>query len=232
MAPESKDSSDGKEKFAQWTNSSSAPYFLYSNKSNNFVFPNKKLSTRVENDEKNFSYLVKKIEKSENKILELSSMRDSIEKLLTDYTEKYSQIEKSIVDIKGGMENFRKEKVNLVEILGIFVSIFTFISVEIKILADVDHKILPIAGLTLVMMGALIFFVLLIDVISSRWISSKYSKLPLGLTTIAVTAIVIGVIITGYEDIIKESPKPVIVNENDFSFVPIFELNHLTSIKK
>lgn len=131
----------------------------------------------------------KKFDKQENQI---SQIIEVLRKLLDDYSKKFNENENKQNEIQKNLEktgeNLKKtreeiekwkdDKVNLIEILGIFVAIFTFVSVEIQILKGVTDY-LRVAGLSILLFSGLSFFLLVLFFVSENWVrknneSEKY----------------------------------------------------------
>jgi hypothetical protein len=91
--------------------------------------------------------------------------------------EKYKKLGDDSIKIKEELDNLKKEKISIVSIIGVFVAIFTFISIEIQVLRYVTD-FLRITGLTLIFLGGIILLVLLINIISTKWINGTYDKIP------------------------------------------------------
>lgn len=81
--------------------------------------------------------------------------------------QKISQSEKQ-------QESFKNYKIDFITVGGIFVSIFTFVSIEIQILKYVCD-FWRIAGFSLLMFGALSSFAFLIQFIGKSWTKEKYN---------------------------------------------------------
>lgn len=98
----------------------------------------------------------------------------------------------------------KRDKIELISLLGIFVSIFTFVSVEIRILQTVNN-IFQIAGLTIIMFSGIILFALLIHLISNQWIHGEYKKIPWPFLSMVIIALFLGLGIIAYSYYIPHS---------------------------
>lgn len=139
-------------------------------------------------------------------------------KSLTEATkEVYTQQEKlgkTQNEINTEFENIKNDKFRLVEILGIFVAIFTFVSIEIQILR-VATDFLRLAGLTVIIFSALSFFLFTLHLISEVWIrQSKPYKLDKKTTIfygIVFLILIFGILLVGLGDY----KNPSVITENE-----------------
>ncbi len=69
-------------------------------------------------------------------------------------------------------KDLKDEKVGIITLTGVFVSIFTFISVEIQILKYLCD-FYKIAAFTFIFAGTLILFISLLDYIAKGWLKDK-----------------------------------------------------------
>jgi hypothetical protein len=92
-----------------------------------------------------------------------------LEQYISSLQEEYGKIENKQNQIDNELERWRDDKVNLIEIVGIFVAIFTFVSVEIQILRGVTDY-LRVAGLSVLLFSGLSFFLLVLFFISENWV--------------------------------------------------------------
>jgi len=104
-------------------------------------------------------------------------------------------IEDGIEETKAGIKEIKRDKISFITILGIFVAIFTFISVEIQVFRYICdfHKII---GFTFILPGILLLFISLLDYVARSW-TSNITKNYIGLgivVFISIVLIVIGVI--------------------------------------
>lgn len=111
---------------------------------------------------------------------------------LEDRIEKLDSSSKKTADeIKGIQKKFEKYETKLeeqqsrsIETLGIFISIFTFISAQVQILSS-DVHVTAASGLTLILLGGLIMFILLINYVIRTKL--KFSNEPITENTITST---------------------------------------------
>ncbi len=82
-----------------------------------------------------------------------------------------------IADSQKQSNDFKKYKVDFITVGGIFVSIFTFISIEIQILKNVCD-FYRIAGFSLIIVSSLSLFTLLIQYIGNQWIRDNDYRFP------------------------------------------------------
>lgn len=105
----------------------------------------------------------------------LNNKLDFFNRGVNDMQQKVKKLEKESKNLTRNIEN---QKINVIEILGIFISIFTFISVDIQIFKDQKNPFI-LTGFILVMLGSLILFNLMLkSIIKSQfqnwivWITS------------------------------------------------------------
>lgn len=92
--------------------------------------------------------------------------RDRID--VKQYKEEFdNQIKDQLNNIEGVRKQIEKVKIDFIAVIGIFVSIFTFISIEIQILRYV-HDFFRIAGFSLIIFGSLTGFIILLHSIFSE----------------------------------------------------------------
>lgn len=94
---------------------------------------------------------------------------------LSRFIETLNNTRKQVENIKIDVENIKKDKIDLVSLLGIFIAIFTFFSIEIQILKSVS-SLLGIAGLSSIMFSGIILFIVLIYAIANHWINGDANK--------------------------------------------------------
>jgi len=98
---------------------------------------------------------------------EKNKIIDELKKYADKETEKLNQ---QIKDIKNNAKETKEKlenkiddsKLKIIETLGIFVALFTFISIEFQVFRSYESA-MAIAGLTLVILGSLTFFVTILD---------------------------------------------------------------------
>lgn len=94
-------------------------------------------------------------------------------------------------------EKLNDYKVKIIEVLGIFVALFTFVSVDIQVFKTSSISTLSAMGFTLVMLGALLLFVI---VLLYLFDDEKKGKGPLFFLSVAsILFIVAGILAVGYE---------------------------------
>ncbi|MDO8528231.1 MAG: hypothetical protein Q7T03_11195 [Deltaproteobacteria bacterium] len=95
---------------------------------------------------------------------------------------------KAQLKIQEKLEELYKDKVSLITVLGIFISIFTFISVEIQFLKYICdfHKII---GFTLILPGILLLFLCSLDYVARFWINHEKSYHLKAIAPVIVTSL-------------------------------------------
>jgi hypothetical protein len=90
--------------------------------------------------------------------------KEVTEKIGTDLNNAQESLELKITELKN-------DQLNVIQTLSIFVAFFTFVSVEFKVLTSTASDISQVTGFTLILLGALTFFVLLIDFVLNTKLS-------------------------------------------------------------
>ena len=131
----------------------------------------------------------------------LTAVQDAIDKKHLAFEKKLKISENRTKDLTKDLakqtKNLETEKTNLIEVVGVFVAIFTFISVEIKILNQATD-FLRIAGLSILLFSGLFLFIYLLFVIAENWVGkeAKYLARTLwvsgGLALIGIVLVTIG----------------------------------------
>lgn len=128
-------------------------------------------------DYKNWDDIVKKQENFSNKLTKLNN--DFFDFLKNQYKKDIDEMAKGVEnkikeskrEAKESEKEIRKEidnsKLSVIETLGIFVALFTFISVEFQILKNTT-SIFSMLGLSFVMLGSLVFFVLILHLVLNK----------------------------------------------------------------
>jgi len=106
--------------------------------------------------------------------------------------------------LKEQQESFRNYKIDFITVGGIFVSIFTFVSIEIQILKYVCD-FWRIAGFSLIMFGALSSFAFLIQYIGKNWTQQKYDFPKLHFFLFCILPFAIGIFLPLGNIIYKDS---------------------------
>jgi glucan phosphoethanolaminetransferase (alkaline phosphatase superfamily) len=84
-------------------------------------------------------------------------------KTLAEYKIELERLKTDQTDFKNKQEtNSAKFESRLVEILAVFVGLFTFISVSVQILSSKDISVITAIGLVLIVLGGITFFLLLL----------------------------------------------------------------------
>jgi hypothetical protein len=99
-------------------------------------------------------------------------VNEDIKKLEDKIIESNEEIKKSEYNFNNKIESSR---IKIIETLGIFVALFTFVSVEFQMFR-IFHRADSVGGLTLILLGSLISFLLILDFVinSSDNIKTKF----------------------------------------------------------
>lgn len=111
---------------------------------------------------------------------------DTLRQNLLDAEKRINIISADLVDFK---KNVNDTKLQYIETLGVFVAVFTFISVDFQILRTAQHP-LDLIGLILISAGLLILFPLLIHYIVSA--SKRPDKIFKQLFITSILCIILG----------------------------------------
>ena len=115
----------------------------------------------IEHEEK-----IKKIGKIDKKIKEQEERTKKITKKIEEKFNK--KIEITIRTTEKELSNkIDDSKLKTIETLGIFVALFTFVSVEFQVFRMLDNP-QSIAGLTLILLGSLLTFITVLDSVLSK----------------------------------------------------------------
>ncbi|MFZ2188742.1 MAG: hypothetical protein WAV73_04230 [Candidatus Moraniibacteriota bacterium] len=101
-----------------------------------------------------------------------SNILDKISANMKDLTAENDELK---ADIYKSNKQIEKTKTQWVTFIGLFVSIFTFISIEIQILRYVCD-FWRIAGFSLIIFSCLSGFVILLDYFSQKWVATKEDR--------------------------------------------------------
>ncbi|MFN7160799.1 MAG: hypothetical protein ACK4NC_04300 [Candidatus Gracilibacteria bacterium] len=141
----------------------------------------------------------------------LNEVKAELDKALIIQDKKFKQ------ELKKQKDSIENDKIRVIELLGIFVAIFTFFSIEVQILKAVTD-FWRIGGLTIIMLGGIVFLVLLSLLITEFWIKGKkLAKIPEEIIKFlfgALLLILLGAVILAFGD--KNNPA---VIENNASFI-------------
>jgi len=127
-------------------------------------------------------------------VLSDQSIEIIIKKLLD--TKQIKAITDDMDKLKGDTDKLRESQFSIIEILGIFVALFTFISVEFQIFRSFTSWKAG-ASLTLILLGSLLFFIVVIGLILNRNLSKKI----FGVMFAAFIFIIMGVFLFAYAGI-------------------------------
>lgn len=149
---------------------------------------------------------------ADKKVLkELKSYTDTelkkIKKQIGNFT---SKIKKDEYNLKNKLEEkIDNSKLSVIETLGIFVALFTFLSIDIQIMRS-TFSLIGLLGFILLTLGALLFFVIILHilVVSEKKITSKFI-LGLFFTTVFI--------VTGIYFVNKDTKNNyIILDKKDF----------------
>ncbi len=111
----------------------------------------------------------------------MNELKKEVDKQTSDLKLKIFEIKKDSKDIKDELEHkIEGSKLKVVETLGIFVALFTFISIEFQVFRSYENTI-AISGLTLIILGSLTFFVIILDFVLNVNLSFLKTKKKSGL---------------------------------------------------
>lgn len=105
---------------------------------------------------------------------QLTKSTKEIETLKNNYSKLENEAKATYKEFK---QETQTDKSKLIEVVGIFVAIFTFISVEVQILESVNG-ILRIAGFTILLFALLMLFLFLLNYMADNWINKHDNFLP------------------------------------------------------
>lgn len=154
------------------------------------------LKEKTETNAKQIAIYVAQIKNYESDIKQLGK---TIRSLSEEYKAQSAVSRKDLINVKKGIRALKKEKISLIGMLGIFVAVFTFITVDIKILADADG-FLAIAGLSMLMFSGLTLFVCLIHVLATKWLEGEYAEPPKKFMRWVIGLAIGGVVLTALGD--------------------------------
>lgn len=100
------------------------------------------------------------------------SALDGLSEEVNAVKENQEKLQKQANEIDKKIEELNRDKISFITVSGIFVAIFTFISLEIQVLAIICD-IYKLAGFTLIFGSILISLILLLDYLARSWISGK-----------------------------------------------------------
>lgn len=116
-------------------------------------------------------------------------------------TKKYEELEKKVDELGKRHEELEEFRVDSLKSLGVFVALFTFVSVSFSILPKILHP-LVLLGVVLVILGSLAFFVLLLawifDMQRIKLFTCKQIAMGISVFTLLGSGIALGWY--GYDD--------------------------------
>ncbi|HDO8716220.1 TPA: hypothetical protein P5N18_003071, partial [Legionella pneumophila] len=147
--------------------------------------------------EESSKYLIENIENLNNKFEKFSKV---FSQLVRDSTDKISKIEVEQRNTQDLIDELRRDKHNLIEVMGIFVGIFTFLSIEIQILKTVTD-FLRIAGLSIITFSGITFFLITLFIFGERWINKETNFVGLKrFYFISIIALLVGISLVAVGD--------------------------------
>jgi hypothetical protein len=109
----------------------------------------------------------------------IKSLEEALSSLSRDLINKQTEIVKNHVSLKDEVKNFKQEvggdKIRAIEIIGIFIALFTFASLEISILQKVDSG-WKLFSLSFIVFSGLLFFAWLNFLIAEKWLNKDRPK--------------------------------------------------------
>ncbi len=109
----------------------------------------------------------------------IKSLEEALSSLSRDLIDKQTEIVKNHESLKDDVKNFKQEvggdKIRAIEIIGIFIALFTFASLEISILQKVDSG-WKLFSLSFIVFSGLLFFAWLIFLIAEKWLNRDRPK--------------------------------------------------------
>lgn len=181
---------------------------------NNNQYTDDTTTTRNDSSQTNIQdFIVSLNNKVEKQEIIINKQEEALAKYFKFATEEITTLKKEQEKTNELIQELRKDKHNLIEILAIFVGIFTFLSVEIQILKSVTD-FLRIAGLSIIIFAGLLFFITNLFFIAEKWINieSKITSLW-WYNCIAIGILALGILLVGFGD--YKNPA-VIKNNRDF----------------
>ena len=138
-------------------------------------------------------------------------------------TSNLDELKKEQEEIKKEQKETGKDKIKHIEILGIFMGFFTFISVEIQILRSIN-SFFEIAGLSMIMFSGTIGFILTLFLVAEKWIrpendSFKSKKFFIWL------GVIISVLLLGIGLIFYGDHRKTIDAKCNFDYIKVEEKN-------
>lgn len=109
----------------------------------------------------------------------IKSLEEALSSLSRDLIDKQTEIVKNHESLKDEVKNFKQDvgsdKIRAIEIIGIFIALFTFSSLEISILQKVDSG-WKLFSLSFIVFSGLLFFAWLIFLIAEKWLNKDRNK--------------------------------------------------------
>jgi len=119
--------------------------------------------------------------------------------LKIEYSKEYKKIKTELSGLKKDFTESKEDALKStnknVEILAIFVALFTFISIDMQVF-KFDISMLSAIGITLLTLGSLLFFILIL-----HWIINKieFSGLFLGLLVMIFVLVILGIFCVSFD---------------------------------
>lgn len=124
--------------------------------------------------------------------------------LLSKFEDHQKYFEGYKTQLTKEIERLNTDKISLITVLGIFVSVFTFVSVEIQVLRYICN-FYQVLGLTFIIPGILIIFNCSLDYVARSWISNSKNESWYKVTLVAAVGFVL--IALGMDFISKTTPN-------------------------
>ena len=123
-------------------------------------------ASSTEGEQENQEEIIKKLELLSNYQRDLTKTKEAIEK------DTIGPIQERVTKMENRIEEIR---INVINSLGVFIALFTFISVEFQLFQSLT-SFTQYLSLTLILSGVFMFFVLFLDFVSQK---NKHSKFTL-----------------------------------------------------
>lgn len=176
-------------------------------------------STLARNLSVDEGYVFKKFSEYDGEIKRYKDILTTCIGDLTELANKQNELESGQKETKELMRELKQDKHSLIGILTIFVAIFTFLSIELQILKSVTDY-LRLAGLSIIILASLLFFVTNLHIIAEKWINNdcKLPKIWWTYNVLAVILLALGVLLMEFGD--YKNPANI---ENDRNFIELKE---------
>lgn len=111
-------------------------------------------------------------ELSKKNTSEIKALKEAIQSLGVEYSTLFKNIQSAEKDAEKLKKEIANDKIRAIEIIGIFIALFTYSSSEISILREVDSG-WKLFSISIVFFSGLILFSYLIFIITEKWINKE-----------------------------------------------------------